>query len=368
MKITAIELLLFDVPLPTPLANPISSGSSILTLVAVVRTDQGVTGQGYGWSIGSERARFISGATEGAARFALGRDPLCSEAIWSAYEAFSNFVGTSGLATIGMSILDIAFWDIQCKVAGQPLWKMLGGHKPQARMYHNLIDSDASGQASTAELVSGYEAAWQVGYRDFKARLGINAPAVDAARLKNFVAAIGPEARLAVDVAQRWSSLDALRACQAIDDLGLVWIEDPGHQDDYAGMRNIATRIRTPICTGENAYGLRGAVRVMDEISCPWLMLDLMRCGGITGWRKAAAVAESRNIRIAPHVYPQIGVHLVCGTANSPIGEYLPWWDSLYGGPLTIKEGYATPSDTPGVGAEIAEARFASADWRLRID
>lgn len=207
--------------------------------------------------------------------------------------------------------------------------------------------------------MQGFEAAWARGWREFKVRMGLNAPMTDARRVRELVTAAGPKPRFAVDIAQRWSAADALPACVAMDDLGLFWIEDPGHQDDYAGIRAISQRLATPICTGENAYGVKGGARVIDEIGCPTIMLDLMRCAGITGWRKIAALAEARHIRIATHAYSHIGVHLICGTANASVGEYLPWWDNLYGGPLHAADGFVTPDDTPGVGARIAAAELA---------
>ena len=364
MKITSVELYLFDIPLPNPLANPITSGASIATILAVVRTDKGITGQGYGWTIGSQRARFITGATEVAAQFALGRDPTRMDAIWSDYEAFSNFVGTSGLATMGMSILDIAFWDIACRAQNLPLWRMLGGHKDKARMYLNLISADASGKAPTDELHRAFEAGWASGYRDFKARMGLNPPMVDADRVRSLVESMDGKGQLAIDIAQRWGTVESAKACYEMDDIGLMWIEDPLHQDNYDGMRNLVESLDTPICTGENAYGVRGPVRIMDEIGCPYVMLDLERCGGITGWRKAAAVAETRSVRMTTHVYPHIGVHLVCGTPAATIGEYLPWWDDLLGGPIAVTDGYAVPGEAPGVGAEVASSWFPRAVWK----
>lgn len=367
MKITSVELYLFDLPLPNPLANPITSGATVATILAVVCTDQGVAGQGYGWTIGSQRAKFIAGATEVAAQFALGRDPTRMDAIWSDYEAFSNFVGTSGLATMGMSILDIAFWDIACRSLNVPLWKLLGGHKDKARMYLNMISADASGKASTDALHRAFEAGWAAGYRNFKARMGLNPPMEDARRVRELVAAMGGKGQLAIDIAQRWGTVESRAACYEMDDIGLMWIEDPLHQDNYAGMRALADSLDTPLCTGENAYGVRGAVRIMDEIGCPYVMLDLERCGGITGWRKAAAIAESRNVRMTTHVYPHIGVHLVCGTPSATIGEYLPWWDDLLGGPIAVEDGFARPGSAPGVGAEVASSQFPRAVWRTTI-
>lgn len=367
MKITAVELYLFDTALPAPLANPITSGASVATLLAVVRTDAGISGQGYGWTIGQARAKFIAGATEVAAEFSIGRDPTRTEAIWSDYEAFSNFVGTSGLATMAMSILDIAFWDIAARALELPLWKMLGGHKERARMYLNLINADTSGNASPEELAAACEAAWARGFRDFKCRIGLNTPQVDARRIRRLVQAARPEARFAVDIAQRWSGPDAMLGCAALDDIGLMWIEDPGHQDDVEGLRRIVERVRTPICTGENAYGLRGAAQIVEAIRPAYLMLDLERCGGITGWRKAAALAQAHHIRMTTHVYSHIGVQLVCGTANATIGEYIPWWDELLGGPLEVADGYAAASSAPGIGAHFEPAQFPRAIWRTEI-
>lgn len=367
MKITGTDLYLFDTPLPSPLANPITSGASITTLLAVVHTDAGISGQGYGWTVGQQRAKFIAGATEVAAEFALGRDPTCMEGIWSAYEGFSNFVGTTGLATMGMSILDIAFWDIASRSLEVPLWRMLGGHKPKARMYMNLINSDTSGKAPVEVLKEASEQAWARGFRDFKCRIGLSEPKVDADRMRRLVAAANPAAKFSVDIAQRWSGPDALAGCAALDDIGLFWIEDPGHQDDIEGMRNIVSRSRTPICTGENAYALKDPTRIVEQIKPAYLMLDLERCGGITGWRKAAAVAQAHHIRMTTHVYSHVGVQIVCGTSNATIGEYLPWWDDLLGGPVEVVDGYATASEKPGIGAHFEERLFSKAYWRSSV-
>jgi L-alanine-DL-glutamate epimerase-like enolase superfamily enzyme len=361
MKIDQIDLYVFDTPLPNPLANPITSGASIFTVLAIIKTDSGLTGQGYGWTIGAPRAKFIRGATEVAAEFILGRDPIRTEAIWSAYDAMSNFVGTSGLAVIGMSILDIALWDIAGQAAGLPLWKLLGGHKERARMYMNLVNADASGVTPVEQIVEAFEHGWSAGFREFKARIGINSPQFDVPRIRRLIELAGSKGRFAVDMAQRWSPADAMWACTAMDDLGLFWMEDPGHQDDMRNMREIVERIHTPICTGENAYGLRGATRIVEELGCDYMMLDLERCGGITGWKKAAAVAETRNIKMTTHVYPHVGVHLICGTSNATIGEYVPWWDELFDGPIEVVDGYATPSNTPGNGKQVTADKFSRA-------
>lgn len=363
MRVDRVELYLLDRPLPRPLVGRVTSGGRMHTLVAVVRTSDGLSGQGYGWAINETHASFIRGATETAAHFLLGRDPRRMERIWSEYGLLSNFVGSTGLATIGMSILDMALWDITCRAYGLPLWRVLGGHKDVAPMYLNIIDADPDGRASTEDLEAALDSGKDRGFTAFKTRLGVNAPTVDAERVRMLVERQGSGGHLAVDIAQRWSAADSRAACSAMDELGLRWIEDPAPYDDVAGLSDLVRRLNTPICTGENAYGLSGPQRVVTEIRSDLLMLDLQRCGGISGWRKAAALAEAHHVSVTTHTYPHIGIHLVCGTSNAPVGEYLPWWDELMGGPPIVVDGVATPDDEPGIGIRVDDELLRSATW-----
>lgn len=359
-----VELLLFEQTLLVPLANPITPGNEICTVVALVRTQDGATGIGYGWAIGKRRATMIAESTKWAAEFFVGQDERRTDALWENYLKILNFTGLSGLGVIGPSVLDIALWDLRAKRAELPLAKLLGGHKTAAPMYRNLISDDYTGTTDAGELADAVAAAVDEGHRAFKLRFGFLDVPSDVRRLESLLASVAGGTRFAVDVAQRWSAAEAVRGCDAVDDLGLFWLEDPVASWDLATHARLSERSATPICTGENAYLSREVQSLLNVAKPDVLMLDLQRCGGITGWLKSAALAEMRGVSLTPHTYPHVGIHLVAGTPAATVAEHITWWDELFG-LIPVADGEASVPTPPGVGLDAVIDRLGDASWRI---
>lgn len=354
-RIRAIHINLVSLPRARALVSHITSGVETCAIVCRIHTEEGIIGNSYGWSVGIDRATLIASVLQGVAPWFIGDDALHIEAAWDKFWRTSNFVGHSGLAMTAMSILDMALWDIRCKHVGLPLWRLLGGHKERAPMYSSqLMDSDPDGQANISDLARDAEQLVLRGFKILKVRMGVNTPAVDVPRIRALVNAIDGKAQIAVDFAQRWDARQSAAACAALDDLGLFWMEDPAPYDDVESIAHIGKSLRTPVTTGENLYYIYEAKRTLDAGGIRYLMLDLQRCGGITGWIKCGALAEAYNVTLTTHVYPDVGVQLVCGTRNCPQGEYLPWWDELYAEPIDFRDGFAYPRATPGIGVEFS--------------
>jgi L-alanine-DL-glutamate epimerase-like enolase superfamily enzyme len=156
---------------------------------------------------------------------------------------------------------------------------------------------------------------------------------------------------------QGWTPDQAIQMGRSLARFDLAWLEDPVAFDDHAGLRAVARALDMPVCAGENDYSKLGFARLLDGQCIDVAMADLQRVGGITEWLKVASLAESRAMRITPHVFHEISVHLMSVIPNGFWLEYVPWWDVLFTQPLTLVDGHLTASELPGLGLEF--------DWNL---
>jgi mandelate racemase len=114
--------------------------------------------------------------------------------------------------------------------------------------------------------------------------------------------------------------IEAVQRRRILDDEGLTWVEEPTLAHDYAGHALIAREARTPIQCGENWWGTLDLQHAFDANASDYIMPDVMKIGGVTGWLRAAALAQSRNMRLSNHLWPEISAQLLCAT---PIADWL---------------------------------------------
>jgi mandelate racemase len=173
---------------------------------------------------------------------------------------------------------------------------------------------------------------------------------------------IGDRATLMCDFNQRLTVNEALRYARALDGLGLYWIEEPVRHDDYEGYARIAAEAATPIQSGENLVDTFEMARALALRSLDFVMPDVQRIGGVTGWLRAAALAHAHGIEMSSHLFPEFSVHLLGVTPTCHWLEYMDWAAPVLQEPLGVKDGVARIPDRPGAGIrwdEAAVARYA---------
>ena len=207
-----------------------------------------------------------------------------------------HLVGRSGITMIAASGLDMAAWDALAKAAGQPLALLLGGSLAPVPAYNSngLWLSPLEGLAEEAAALVA-----EGGFTALKLRLGRPRLDDDLAAIAAVRAAIGDQVKLMVDFNQGLSFGDALHRCQALDDQGLYWLEEPIQYDNLAGAAELARCLKTPLQLGENFYGPRDLAAALQAGACRYVMPDLMRIGGVTGWQRAAAIAGAAGIEMS---------------------------------------------------------------------
>ena len=250
MKITQVKTNFVRLPVEEPLVGaPPMTGMLREFITVQVSTDDGIEGIGV-TTFGGKIIKTLMSALDEFGDLIKGEDPLRTELVTAKMRAASAVCGPGGIATLAMSAIDIALWDIRGKAFGVPLARLLGGLRDKVPAY-------ASGALTrttpTDKIERAASALVEKGYTQIKTQMAIEGltPAQEVERIKLVRDAVGPQVNLMVDINQRWSVHEAISIGHRIEELRLGWLEDPTRHDDYQGMAEIARALHTPICAGE---------------------------------------------------------------------------------------------------------------------
>lgn len=248
---------------------------------------------------------------------------------------------------IAVAGLDMAAWDALAQAAQMPLAVFLGGTLGPVPAYNS------NGLWLTPAETLRHEAETLVhegGFTALKMRLGRDRLADDLAAIAAVRQGAGEEVKLMCDFNQGLSLGDALRRCHALDDQGLFWFEEPIVYDNLAGYVQLTRELKTPVQLGENFYGPRALYQAIVAGVGDFVMPDLMRIGGVTGWLRAAAVAGAAGIPVSTHLYPEIAAHLMRVTETAHWLEWQDWACPILAEPFKLQNGYLMIPELPGSG------------------
>jgi len=168
--------------------------------------------------------------------------------------------------------------------------------------------------------------------------------------------AVGPDVRIMVDATESWSLAQARRSGHVLQNAGIAWLEDPVHHHDVAGLAELRRQLQIPIAAGEHLYHLDAFRTLLDAQAVDVLILDLARVGGVTPWRKVAALAHAYRIPVCGHVVPEIQLHLLAAVPNAHMVEYVPRSAGILRSVPRRDRGELIAPDAPGLGLELDEA------------
>jgi L-alanine-DL-glutamate epimerase-like enolase superfamily enzyme len=356
MKIQAIKVNFVRLPLEEPLVGaPYMPGMLREFFTVQIQTDQGIEGIGV-TGFGGKLVRALRATLEDFGELIKGDDPLRTEQVNAKLRAASASCG-SGIATLAISAIDTALWDIRGKAFGLPLAQLLGGARDKVPAY-------ASGALTRTtpndKIERAASALVEKGYRQVKTQMAVEGftPKQEIERIRMIRDAVGPDVNLMVDINQRWSVAEVISIGHQIEDLRLGWLEDPTTCDDYQGHAKIADALATPVCAGEYLWGIEPHRQAMSHHSIDITMIDLLRVGGVTPWMKVAGMAEAFNKPVASHLLPEIHMHLVAAIPNGLVVEYMPWtWRLFEDPPMPVNGEIAVPTG-PGLGLKFAADLF----------
>jgi mandelate racemase len=268
--------------------------------------------------------------------------------LWDKLARRFTLIGVQGVVRMAMAGFDTAAWDAAAIAAGQPLARFIGATPRPVPAYNScglgLMD-DLGALAAEAEALLAIGK-----FNAVKLRLGYPTLEQDIAAVRAVRSAIGDKPHLMVDYNQALSLHDALERGRALDEEDIFWLEEPVRHDDYAGAARLTRELKTPVQIGENFSLPAGMEFALEQNCADYVMPDLERIGGVSGWREAAALAAARRLPMSSHLFPEVSAHLLCATPTCHFLEYVDWADVLLQEPLAIVDGHAVVPERPGNG------------------
>jgi L-alanine-DL-glutamate epimerase-like enolase superfamily enzyme len=356
-RITGVKISSVTLPLPTPISDAkVLTGrqkpmTEVAMLFAEITTAGGQEGIGFSYSKRAGGPGQFAHARE-IAPVLLGEDPSDIGKIWDKLAWAGASVGRSGLAIQAIAAFDIALWDLKAKRARLPLAKLLGAHRDSVRCYNT---SGGFLHSPIEEVLDRAEESVTSGIGGIKIKVGSPETAQDLARVSAVREKIGDGVALMVDANQQWDRPTARRMCRAFESFNLVWIEEPLNAYDSAGHAMLASTFDTSIATGEMLASVAEHADLIRAGGADIVQPDAPRIGGISQFLKVMALADSRNLQLAPHFAMEVHVHLAAAYAREPWVEHFEWLDPLFNEHLEIEGGRMHLSSRPGLGVTISD-------------
>ena len=345
LTIRAIRSIGVEVPMTYALGTSRGVITKAPLLLIDLETEEGVTGRSYLWCYFPDAMPAIAKILEEVARVVEG-ERLAPADLWSKLAERFALIGVQGIVRMAMAGFDVAAWDALAIAAGWPLATLIGSSPKRIPAYNSC----GLGLMAPREVADEAEKLLARSFRAVKLRLGYPTLAEDLAALHAVKKRVGSEIAVMVDYNQALSLAQALERGRALDQEGIYWLEEPIRHDDYAGNATLVRELETPIQIGENFSESSAMAVALAAGAADYVMPDLERIGGVTGWLRAAALAATHRIEMSSHLFPEVSAHLLAATPTAHFLEYMDWADRILAQPLEIVDGFAIVPQRPGNG------------------
>jgi mandelate racemase len=276
-------------------------------------------------------------------------EPAAPVAIEQKLSRRFRLLGSQGLVGMALAAIDMALWDALARGRGTSLVRLLGGVERPLQAY-GAVGYD--GPMTSAQVAGEWASK---GFKGVKAKIGYPTVKEDLEVIGAIRKAVGDDVAIMLDYNQCLTPTEAVERIRVLDREGLAWVEEPTLAHDFAGHALIAREVETPIQCGENWWGTLDVQHAIDAGASDYVMLDVMKVGGVTGWLRASALAQGKGLRVSSHLWPEISAQLLCVTPTAYWLEYADWWNPITSEPLQVKDGMADVSGAIGTGLDWDE-------------
>jgi mandelate racemase len=345
LTVRAIRAVGVEAPMTYALGTSRGTITKAPLLLIDLETEEGVTGRSYLWCYFAAAMPAIAKILEEVERVVKGETVAPLE-LWDKLAARFALIGVQGIVRMAMAGLDVAAWDALAVALKVPLATLLGSEPKRIRAYNSC----GLGLMAPGKVADEAEKLLVGGFGAVKLRLGYPTLKEDIAALHAVRKRVGDNIAVMVDYNQALNLAEALKRGRALDREGIYWLEEPIRHDDYAGYAQLVRELTTPIQIGENFSEPTGMATALAAGAADYVMPDLERIGGVTGWQRAAALTVAHRIAMSSHLFPEVSVHLLAATPTGHFLEYVDWADKVVEEPLRIVDGFAMGPDRPGNG------------------
>lgn len=338
-----------------------------------VETTDGVVGWGECIAMWPEACKAVALViSEGFLPLLQGKEAEDIDGAWVAMRRHVFWYGEGGIASMAISGIDMALWDIRGKVAGKPLYQLFGG------LAHDRLPANASAHvnkkgeaACVAEVVGFFEAGFRSCKLGFAKKGESNIggdPDTDVHFVKSLRAALGDTAEILIDIGNgvRWDVDTSISVGSRMQDYRIGWYEEPLYPTDDAGYRRMRAETTLTLASGEREFTEAGYRRQMEFVQAIDVYgVDPARVEGITGFRRVDALCSQHGKKINAHAWSTAittaaSLHCSLASPNALIFEYKPFpvvvQDAIVAEKLWHRDGWAYPIQAPGLGIEVIEA------------
>jgi mandelate racemase len=358
LTIRAIRCVGVEVPMTYALGTSRGTITKAPLLLIDLDTEEGVTGRSYLWCYFPVAIPAIAHILREVEHVVKG-ERVAPADLWSKLNERFALIGVQGIVRMAMSGFDVAAWDALAIAANLPLATLIGSVPKNIRAYNSC----GLGLMTPDKVADEAENLLAGGFRALKLRLGYPTLRDDLAALRAVKKRVGDKVVVMVDYNQALSLTQALERGRALDQEGIYWLEEPIRHDDHAGNATLVRELATPIQIGENFSESAAMAVALAAQAADYVMPDLERIGGVTGWLRAAALAAAHRIEMSSHLFPEASAHLLAATPTCHFLEYVDWADKIVEEPLQIVDGFAVVPQRPGTG--VTWNRSAVDKYRL---
>ena len=361
MRIHSIEAVAVDIPLTRNFGGSTYAVLKRSTVITRVRTEDGLVGEVYNGDNREHGPEIVRLIQEALAPLVRGLAVLDVEQAWERMFAATHASRDKKTLLEAIACVDCALWDLGGRALGRSVCALLGGHRrrlPIISIGGYYVEGKTL--ADIGREMESYRAAGMAGC---KFKVGGLAPEEDARRVEAARRAAGPDFVLAVDANRGWSVADAVRFARLVEPLDIRWFEEPCHwHDDAAMMARVRGATSIPVTAGQSEITSHAVRRLIDAGAVDLVNFDASEGGGVTEWRRAAALAGLHGVAMAHHEEPQIARHLL---AAVPHGTYVecfadperdPIWQRMWTNRPVPRDGTIEVPDDPGFGLVLDEA------------
>jgi galactonate dehydratase len=340
-----------------------------------ITTDEGITGVGEGGNWGFRES--VAGAVHRMEEPLLGQDPLCIEYLDAELYNRFKFGGTSVCSAI--SAIDVALWDIKGKYFNLPVYQMLGGAvRKKIRLWGVVSGKNipASVECALRLKEEGYDCI-RLNPTNIEEAVGSYAMRLDAmSRMIHEVrAAAGKEVDIGCEIHRSLQPHESIELMRMVEDVHLLFFEDPINYENYQTLQSVCRKAQAPIGVGERSFCIQDVDMLLKEDQIAFLRPDVAVMGGLTGCKKACAIAESHYVNVIPH----IATGSVCVAASLALAASIPNFEVMemcpapgewpkiqeeITEPFVIEKGHMLLKEGPGIGVTLRDDILETAPYR----
>ncbi len=318
-------------------------------LLCEIETAAGHVGLGYQLYLREGMRTTKAAIEEQLAPRIIGRDATEVEGIWKDLWTSTLADGRGGAPVLGLSAIDVALWDIVGQAANMPLHRLWGHAQKEVKAYGSGVWRGMTREGMIEKALRFKSE----GFSAIKMQIGfVWGDKDDVENVRLVREAVGDNVDIMVDANMAYTADHAILMGKKIQDYGIYWLEEPVVPDDYEGYFRVANALDTRVVGGESHFTRYDLKPFFQNPVCPILQPDVIR-GGLTDLRKTAAIAETFGLKIAPHLYPELMIHLMASITNGEIIEDMGLLGDLWIDWAKPVNGIMTAPETPGHGLKV---------------